>query len=323
MLAFSAGAAFGQGGHGRARLTGIVMDGLGNPIAGARVVLRLIEAGETWLKRSDSTQRSDSAVFETQTDGKGAWSFNGLATGVWEVQVSKGESYGSGLRQVQVRQLSANPRVEIRLDNLRSGSNSLEPELLEDANTHYAKGEYGQALESFRAYLAKDPDAILVVLAVGDCLRELGRGEEAVETFRDAVDRTAVNPGDKELWARACSGLGDSFFKLGNRVRAVESWIKAAENSDWSEIPAINAAEVLFADGRAEESLRYFLIAARIAPEQAEIHYKLGLVYLNLDDYAGAKASFTRVVDLQPRTPLGRQARKMIADIAKRRSGRP
>jgi Flp pilus assembly protein TadD len=326
MFFFAAASAFGQGGHGRGRLTGTVTDDEGKPVADARVVLRLVEAGDSWYKgwfRSQGSGRSDSAVFETRTDPKGDWVFNGLATALWEVRVSKGVFYGLGVRQVQVRQISNNPPVEIRLDRLKTGSYSIEPGLLEGANAFYAKGEFDRALVAFRGYLEKDPDAILIVLAVGVCLTELGRTEEAVTTFRGAVDSTSADPGDRELCARACSGLAESYLKLGDREQAIEYWKLAVQKSDSSEIPAANLGEILFAAGRSKEALEYYLVAAKIAPEQAALHYKLGLIYANLSDYANARARFAKVVELEPRTGLGRAAKKMIADLAKQRSKRP
>jgi len=316
--------AFGQGGHGRARLTGSVTDDEGNPIEGAKVVLRLVETGDRahggWSK---DRKPGDSAVFETKTDRNGAWAFNGLATAFWEVRVSNGGDYGIGVRQVQVRQLTDSPHVRIRLDKLKTGSYGLEPDLLEEANAFYAKGEFEKALVAFRRYLERDPDAILIVLAVGVCLSELGRTEEAVKTFQAAVDSTSANPGDNELCARSCSGLAESYLKLGDREHAVEYWRLAVRKSDSSEIPAANLGEVLFADGDSKGALEYFLIAAKIAPEQAGLHYKLGLAYSNLGDYANAEARFAKVVELEPQTKLGRAARKMIADLSKRKSERP
>ena len=320
----TAASAFGQGGHGGGRLAGIVTDDEGNPVADAKVVLRLVESGDArWGGWSWKPNRGDSAVFETKTDTKGAWTYSGLATGVWEIRVSKGDIYGAGLRQVQVRQMSNNPRVEIRLDKLKSGAYSIDRDLLEEANASYAKGEFDKALIAFRQYLEKDPDAILIVLAVGVCLSELGRNGEAVKTFQAAVEDTSANPGDSELCARACSGLAECYLKLGDREHAIEYWKLAVEKSDSSEIPAANLGEVFFADGKSEAALEYFLIAVKIAPEQAELQYKLGLVYSNLSDYASAKDRFSRVIDLAPRTKLGREAKKRIADLPKQRSERP
>jgi len=227
------------------------------------------------------------------------------------------------VRQVKVRQTFDNPRVEIRLDRYQTVSHSIDPDRLEEANAFYARGEFDKALVAFRSYLERDPDAILIVLAVGVCLTELGRTEEAVKTFRGAVDQTSANPGDKELCARACSGLAESYLKLGDREHAVEYWRLAVQKSDSSEIPAENLGELLFAEGQSKEALECYLIAAKIAPDHADLQYKLGLVYSNLSDYANAKTRFAKVVELEPRTALGRRARKMLADLPEQKSQRP
>jgi len=64
--------AFGQGGHGRARLTGTVTDRAGNPIAAAKIQLTLAETtdafGNTPFRK---VERRDSGYFETTTDKKG------------------------------------------------------------------------------------------------------------------------------------------------------------------------------------------------------------------------------------------------------------
>ncbi len=308
--------AFGQGGHGQGRLTGSVFDDNGNPIAGATVILRLVEPGDSrWGGWSWKPNRGDSAVFETRTDPKGIWAFNGLATGVWEVRASNGYAYGWGSRHVQVRQGSDNPRVEIRLDKLQKGAYRVEPELLDEANAYFAKGNFAKALDAYRGYLEKDPGAVLVSLAVGVCLTELGRFEEAAVTFEEAADRTSVDPGDRELCALSSAGLAESYFRLGDLDRAAEGWKRAAVKTDWDEIFAANAGEVLFAQGRASEALEYFLMAERLAPGQAEIQYKIGLVYLKLNDQANAKVCFAKVVATEPRTRLGRDAKKMLAEL--------
>jgi predicted Zn-dependent protease len=316
----AAALSFGQGGHGQGRLTGIVLDDEGDPIPGATVALRLIEPGDVkWPGFSWRANRGDSGRFETKTNAQGAWALNGLATGVWEVRVSKGLGYGWATRWVKVLGIPNNPKVEIRLDKLKTGSYRVEPGLLDEANARYAKGEWAAAVDSYRDYLGKDPDAILVTLAVGVCLTELGRLEEAAETFGEAADRTSSDPGDKELCALAWAGLAESYFKLGDLDRAAEGWKRASQKTDWNEIFAENVGEILFAQGRAPEALEYLRTAERLAPEQAEIKYKMGLVHLKLNDRDSAKACFAKVVETEPRTRLGREARKILADLAKQR----
>lgn len=160
----------------------------------------------------------------------------------------------------------------------------------------------------------------MVMLAVGDCLREMGKTEEAIRAFQAVVDATSTDPGDKGLLAEALASPGEVYFKHGDPENAAKCWKLAVEKSDLSEIPAANLGEILFSEGKPDEAIKYYLIATKIAPEKADLHYKLGLIYLNSGDFGKALYQFSKVIDLQPRSELAREARKMVEDLAKRES---
>lgn len=321
---FFAASALGQAGYGKGQLSGIIVDEDAKPVAAAKIVLRLVERGVKSGFRSRASSISESVVFETVTDKKGVWVYTGLTTGIWEVRAFKA-GYDSASRKVQVYQLTGNPSVKLRIDRIKmeTGSFSFAPDLLEHADGLYYRNKFAEALPFYRQYLERDPESIMVMLAVGDCLREAGDAEEAVKAFQTVVDRTTTNPGDKELLALALTGLGEVYFKEGDRENAVKYWKLAVEKTDLSEIPAANLGEIFFSEGKPEEAVKYYLIATKIAPNQAGLHYKLGLIYLNSGDYDKARVLFSKVIDLQPRSELGRQARKILEDLARRKLKRP
>jgi hypothetical protein len=158
VLIFAAALALGQAGHGKGRLSGIVVDENGKPVASARIVLRLGELGAKAASGWHASRFRESAVFETVTDKKGVWAYNGLTNGIWEVRAST-EGYDWASRQVQVSQLSSNPVVELRLDKLKieTGSFSIAPDLLEQAYALYCQNKFAEALVFYRQYLEKDP----------------------------------------------------------------------------------------------------------------------------------------------------------------------
>jgi TolA-binding protein len=319
-VVFSTAFAFGQAGYGKGQLSGIVVDEDARPVAGARIVLRLVESGVISGFGRHASSIPESAVVETVTDKKGIWAYNGLTTGLWEVRASK-EGYDLASRKVQVLQLSSNPSVKLRLDKIKSGAGSfgLAPDLLEQANALYSRNKFAEALVFYRQYLEKDPESVMVMLAVGDCLRDMGNTEEAIMEFLAVVDKTKTNPGDQELLAQALTGLGESYFKAGDRNNAVKYWTLAVNKSELSEIPAANLGEIFFSEAKPDEAIKYYLIATKIAPGQADLHYKLGLVYLNIGDDDKARSRFSNVIKLQPNSELAGQARKMIGEIAKRK----
>lgn len=321
---FWASFALCQSGYGKGRLSGVVVDDDAKPVAGARIILQLIEMGvKSGFGRRPSTIK-DSAVFETVTNEKGVWVFTNLATGIWEIRASKA-GYDSANRQVQVLQLSGNPSVKLRLNKIEmeTGSFTIAPDLLDQANDYYFRRKFDEALIFYRQYLEKDPESFMVMLAVGDCLREIGNIEEALRTFKAIVVRTEANIADNEILAQALTGLGEVYFIQGDRENAVKCWKLAVDKSDTSEIPAVNLGEIYFSEGKTEEAVHYFTLAITRAPKEAGLHYKLGLVYLNSCNYEKALASFSRVISLQPLSELAKQARKIAEDLGKRRQTRP
>lgn len=307
---------YGQAGHGKGKLLGTVVDEDGSPIASARILLSLIESGVNAGFGRHPTPTEESAIFETVTDKKGIWIYAGLATGTWEVRASKA-GYESASRRISVLQLSNNPSVKLRLNKviLDSGAFDTAPELLEQADEFYSLNKFSEALALYRQYIGKDPDSLMVMLAIGDCLRELGRMEEAATIFHAVIDKTSSAQNDKEIHARALTELGQVYFRNNEIEEAIRYWLIAAEESDLNEIPALNLAEVFFSRGDTREAIRYYIRATEISPEQPELHYRLGLAYLNIGNYEKARQRFAKVVDLQPRSELARQAKKMIDDI--------
>jgi tetratricopeptide (TPR) repeat protein len=315
-VAFLTAYTFGQAGHGQGRFTGIVVDDDGKPVASAKIILQFVKspAGSSLIP----TWRPESAVFTTATDKDGAWVYVGLAGGIWEIRASK-DGYDSASRQVQVRQLSSNPSVKLRLEKTKEGVYSIAADLLERANELFSLNKFDEAVRFYQEYLEKDPESLMVMLSLADCLRESGNIDEAMRQYQAVVDRTSANPLDKEITARAMTGVGECFFEKGDRERAIQYWKLAVEKSPTSEIVAANLGAVLFSIGKVDEAIRYYLTAIEIAPRRGDIRLKLAFVYLNKGDYDKARASLSEVIELQPGSALAAQAKKLIDEIAEKK----
>jgi TolA-binding protein len=313
-------AASSLGQTGRGRLSGTVIDDDGKPIASARIILHLVKV-QVGSFGGTLESMPGSAVFETATNKKGYWALDGLAAGSWEVRASK-DGYASASREVRVSQLSSNPSVRLHLETIKGGSYSIAEDILDHANALFSQNKFGEAVAFYKQYLEKDPEAVMVMLAVGDCLRELGNFEGAVLQFQALVDKTSADPLSKEITARALTGIGESYFKMGDRQAAVKYWKMAIETSPSSEVVAANLGEVLFSEGKPDEAIRYYEIAVKIAPKRADFRYKLGLIYLNNGDYEKARACFSRVIEIQPGSELAREARKILRELGQKKMAR-
>jgi len=313
VVAMTATALFGQAGMGKGRLAGKVIDDEGKPVGSARIVLEFIKSpvGSSFAP----SWRDESAVFETATDNKGEWAYQGLAGGIWEVRALK-DGYHSSGRQVQIRQLSANPHVKLTLDRIKEGVYSIAADQLEKANDLYALGKFDEAVGAYRKYLEQDPGAVMVMLSLGQCLEQTGQLDEAMREFQSIVDLTSANPPDREITARALAGLGDCAFKKGDRETAIGAWKAAVEKSPTSENVAANLAEVLFSAGKDDEAVSYFLKALEIASDRQDIRLGLVNVLLHRGEMEKARGELNTIIKLGPKTPSADQARKILVEIS-------
>lgn len=307
----------GQAGTGKGRLAGRVIDEAGQPVASARIVLRFVKslAGPGF----PPAWRDESAEFETETDRKGEWSYQGLAGGIWEIKASKA-GYGTSSRQVQVRQLSDNPHVKLKIEKIKDGAYGIAADLLERANELFALGQFDEAAGYYRRYLEQDPGAMMVMLSLGLCLEQTAKYDEALQVFQSLVDRTSSDPLDKEITARALAGAADCLFRKGDPQAAIESWKRAVELSPTSGSVAANLAEVLFSVGRDEEAVSYYLKAVEIEPARPDIRLGLAYVYLHQGEFEKARTELSKIVKLgPPGSTTFAEAHRLLDEIAKKK----
>ncbi len=77
--------------------------------------------------------------------------------------------------------------------------------------------------------------------------------------------------------------------------------------------------DLLFSMARAAESVPHFLSAIEIAPDNALLHFKLGLAYLNLADWRRARECLSKVLEIDPGSDLARQARDLLTSMKDRK----
>jgi len=315
-LFLAAALASAQASLGKVRLTGTVKAGDGSPIAGAKVVLRVLAAARPLRGVDPRTLPSqESAVFEIRTNRKGDWSHAGLAAGLWEIEASA-DGFNSVFRTCKVLELADTPRVDLVLEKLpKAGSYTLAPGLLESANELARTKEYDAAILLYRQYLELDPEAITVMSAIGDCLMDMGDLEAALAQFHAVVKKTSADPREKLLTARALARIGECHIIRGDRTEADKAWRSALTLLPHDPEVPFNLAELMRVERKLEEAGRYYRIASELAPGWGEPHYRLGLIYLGLDKFDLARQSFQKVIEIDPYAPLAFQARDMLKGL--------
>ncbi|MCX6570807.1 MAG: tetratricopeptide repeat protein [Candidatus Aminicenantes bacterium] len=307
IILLAAGLAIGQAGRGVARMGGDVVDKDGKPIPGAKVTIVFDQpAGST---------------FETTTNKKGEWVFMGLGTGNWFVTAAA-KGYLPVTVNAYVRQLEKNPKVTVKLVEKAAGSGVVQDEAtfqtLEEGNAFFKDGKYDTALTMYDEFLAKNPGAYQVLLNIGDCYREKGEYDKAIEKYRQLVEQAA---GDlamgKNLGAKGLAAIGLCFMKQGKLAEAQDYFKKSIEMAPQDENLPYNVAEIYFSSQNIDEAIRYFEMAIQIKPDWPDPYYRVALGYLNKGDNAKAAENLEKFIKLEPETERTAQAKAILEAIKK------
>ncbi len=300
-----------QGGQGKARIQGLVLDEAGNPLASAKVVMEL--------------QARESAERVEMTNAQGEWAMINLGSGTWRVTVSY-EGYIPTTTTVFISQLQKNPKVVLRLKKPEISKDAVitdEASLayIEQATKLFNDKEYDQSLAILEQFLAQNPKAYQVQLLIGDCYREKGDLEKAIEVYGKAIEAAKADEKlGQQVMAKGLAALGDVYLKKNDLDKAQEYFKQSVDASPEDETLAYNVGEIFFSNQKLDEALQFFAKATEIKSDWATPYYKLGLVSLNKADYEKAKEYFRKFLTLEPEGELAAQAKNILEYLDKIKS---
>jgi len=282
---------FSQAGRGRGRIAGVVVDEDGNSIKSAKVVIQFIKYEQVEL--------------ETTTNKKGEWAFLGLGTGMWRVTASA-DGYIPTYVEIGVRQLQKNPKITLTLKKIKESDNTIMKDeasfnLFEEANLLFADKKYDEALALLEQFLEQNPIAYQAHLSIGDCYREKGEFDKAIEEYNRALEK-AQNDEEMggETAAKALAALGEIYLRKEDFENAQNYFKQSIEAYPENEILAYNVGEIYFSNQKIDEAIHYFELSTQIKPDWPSSYLKLGYVYLNKGDYEKSKLNFNKFLELDP-----------------------
>lgn len=300
--------AFAQAGRGKGRQQGVVLDEEGKPIASVKVVLELLT--------------SERAIRETTTDKNGEWAFMGLGSGNWKVTASA-EGYIPTTTTIFVSQIEKNPKLVLKLkkpvvskDAVITDEASLA--YLEEATRLYNEKNFDEALTILEKFLAQNPKAYQVQVLMGDCYREKGDFDKAIEFYTRAVEEAKADEKmGKEVTVKSLAAIGDIYLKKGDIEKAQAFFKQSIDTNPENETLAYNVGEIYFSNQKLDEAIHYFTIATQIKPAWSPPYYKLGLVYLNKAEFEKAREAFKKFLELEPEGEQATQARNILEYLEK------
>jgi hypothetical protein len=301
------GLAMGQAGRGTARMNGVVVDLEGKPVPGAKVTAVYTQPG--------------GSSFDTTTDKKGEFTFMGLGTGNFDVTVNA-KGYLPVTQRIPISQLNKNPKSTIKLEKKAEGTGIVQDEAtfqtLEEGNAFFKEGKYDTALMMYEEFLSKNPGAYQVLLNIGDCQREKGEYDKAIETYNKLVQQAGPDTTmGKAMGAKGLAAIGLIFLKQGKLAESQDYFKKSIEMAPQDENLPYNVAEIYFSNSQVDDAIRYFELAIQIKPDWPDPYLRVALAYLNKGDTVKAAENLEKFIKLEPETERTAQAKAMLEAIKK------
>jgi len=177
---------------------------------------------------------------------------------------------------------------------------------------------WSAALTYFQKATVENPDDADAWLRVAYCYDKLGRYQDAIESYKQAI---RINPGKAyarlDRWqdaieaykqvirikpndAEAHCNLGVAYAKLARWQDAVESFKQAIRiEPDYAEAHHILGIVYTRLD-RWQDAIEAYKQAIRIEPDDAEAHYNLGVAYGKLGRHQDAVEAFKQAIRIKP-----------------------
>jgi tetratricopeptide (TPR) repeat protein len=297
----------GQAGRGTARLGGSVLDPAGKPVVGAKITAVFTQSG--------------GSTFETTTDKKGDFAFMGIGTGNWDV-TANAKGYLPVTIRVYTSQINKNPKFTIKLEKRAEGTGAIQDEsafqTLEEGNAFFKDGKYDTALLMYEEFLAKNPGAYQVLLNMGDCYREKGEYDKAIEFYNKLIEQAGpdVTMG-KTMAAKGLAAIGLCYLKENKLTESQDYFKKSIEMAPQDENLPYNVAEIYFSNGSIDDAIRYFEMAIQIKPDWPDPYFRVAYAHLNKGDNAKAVENLEKFIKLEPETERTAQAKAILEAIKK------
>jgi predicted Zn-dependent protease len=278
--------------HGKANLTGKVVDEQGQPIENALVTAQM-------------TGQSDS--LSGKTDKKGEWKISGAANGEWKVQVTK-EGLDVASEMIEVKADKA-PPLNVTLKKAVDPMVAVNSKL-QEAATLAQGGKIADARKIYEDLLAKYPQIYQLEGFIARTYAAENNIPAAMQHLKANLDKEPNNVELKLFQAELMMESGD---KAG--AKAILDAVDMKEVKD--PYTFINQAINLINDKKGAEAAELLTKLLTQFPNTPELYYYRGRAYVSAEKLPEAKADLEKFVQLAPTAKEADDAKKILEQIKK------
>ncbi|TDR25428.1 tetratricopeptide repeat protein [Flavobacterium cheniae] len=163
---------------------------------------------------------------------------------------------------------------------------------------YYMKEDDNNSLKFMDLSIEKDPKKIAPYFIKGSTLNYMGKYEDAVKAFENALK---INPNDPQ----SLSGLGDSYYNLKKNELALDSYKKAIEQENASERPYSMIAQIYSDLDNKDKALEaYYNVKLKVSKDSdsyINALFNIGLMESFKENYAKAEPVFLEIIELNPK----------------------
>jgi len=282
--------------RGSGRITGKVVDEQGQPVADA--IVKAVMTGQT-------------EVIPAKSDKKGEWKVNGVADGVWNVEISKA-GVGIAKEMVEVKGERA-PALNVTLKKEAAAPTAADPTAAVNAELQKAAelaqaGKFAEARQIYTDLLAKYPQVYQLEGFMARVYAAEGDYPHALEHLKVNLEKDPNNVELKTFQAELLMQTGD---KAG--AKAILDAVDLTQVKD--PFTFINEAITLINDGKGQEAVDLLTKLIAQFPAQNNLYYYRGRAYVAAQKLPEARADFEKFIAAEPNAKETADAKKILDQI--------
>jgi tetratricopeptide (TPR) repeat protein len=316
LIAFLAASlpAAAQSWAGQGRVQGEVRDEQGKPLEGVKITLRM---------GTDRVDPAKEGPKQVTTNKNGKWSLLGLAGGAWGILLEK-EGYMPSEGQIKVDEHSVTvpqplmvtlkvPSKEVQQAAKEPSKNALAKAALEAGNASLEAKKFADARAQYEkalGLLEVDDPALKVSIqrTIAKTYYEENQPDKAIDALKKILEITPNDPDTLQL-------LVNLLVAQNKEDEAKVYMAKLPQGAKIDPTARLNIGIKAYNEKKLDEALRQFDQVVQENPSLADAYYFRGLVYLNMNKTAEAKADFQKLLELDPKNQYANDAREFLKSL--------